>query len=127
MNFKNILDEEIKTEIEELGKINLGTEDYKVTVDGLAKLMDKSIELKKLEIESEEKQKDRESELDARIAQIEAENRDRLVKNVLTASSIIIPAALTVWGTVKSFEFEKEGTITTTIGRGFINKLLPKK
>lgn len=59
--------------------------------------------------------------------QFEDEKKDRLIKNCISIAGIIIPIIVTIWGTKKSFEFEKEGTITTIMGRGFINKLLPKK
>ena len=61
------------------------------------------------------------------LAQLESERKDRIIKNCISIAGIIIPVIVTIWGTKKSFEFEKEGTITTIMGRGFINKLLPKK
>ena len=59
--------------------------------------------------------------------QMEEEKKDRWIKNGLAAAGIIIPTLVTIWGTVKSIKFEETGTITTIMGRGFINKLLPKK
>ena len=59
--------------------------------------------------------------------QLEEEKKDRLIKNCIAVASIAIPSLITIWGTLKSFEFEKEGTVTTIMGRGFVNKLLPKK
>ena len=57
----------------------------------------------------------------------EDEKRDRRIKNGITIAGIVIPSLITIWGTIKSLNFEKEGTVTTIMGRGFINKLLPKK
>ena len=57
----------------------------------------------------------------------EDEKRDRRIKNGITIAGIVIPSIITIWGTIKSLNFEKEGTVTTIMGRGFINKLLPKK
>lgn len=127
MRIEKTLREEIQNELEELGKIEAGTETYRTTVDGVTKLMDRAIEIEKLNIDHEQKEKDREDENKLKLAQMEEERKDRKIRNGLTAASIIIPAGLTIWGTIKSIEFEKEGTITTLIGRGFINKLLPKK
>ena len=57
-----------------------------------------------------------------------AEDRmDRWVKNILTGVGIVSSTALAVWGTLKSFEFEKEGTVTTIMGRGWVNRLFGKK
>ena len=58
---------------------------------------------------------------------MDEEKKDRLVKNIITAAGIVLPLVITVWGTKVSLKFEEEGTFTTIMGRGFINKLLPKK
>lgn len=91
------------------------------------KLKEQELELKgkELDIKSEELETKR---IDAELKkkQIRDERIDKIVKNVLTGVSIVSGCALTVWGTKKSFEFENTGTITTIMGRGFINKLLHK-
>ena len=116
MNIETLLFKEIEDEFGELKKQEVGSDGYKSGVDGLAKLMDRAIEIEKLNIEIEQKEKDRKEE-----------QKDRFVKNCITGSGIAISAILTVWGTLKSLKFEETGTVTTLIGRGFINKLLPKK
>lgn len=123
MSIQTLLNEEIKNEFNDLKKMELGSETYKVTVDGLTKLVDRAIELKKIDVEQSENYENRQIEL----SKIEDDRKDRFVRNVLTGAGIIIPTAVTIWGTIKSINFEKEGTITTIMGRGFIQKLLPKK
>ena len=127
MDIKTLLEEEIRDEFEKLKAIEVGTEEYKTTIDGLAKLMDREIELDKHEVEKEEKVKDRDIDNDFKLKQMAEEQKDRLIKNCITAAGIVIPSVITIWGTLKSLKFEEEGTITTIMGRGFINKLLPKK
>lgn len=127
MNIENQLRVEIANELTELGKLQLGSEEYRGTVDGLTKLMDRALEMEKLNADIQDKEFVRENDNDLKLKTFEDERRDRLVKNCLTAAGIIIPTVVTIWGTLKSIEFEKEGTITTIMGRGFIQKLLPKK
>lgn len=127
MNIKDLLCEEIENEFEELKSMDLGSEKHRSTVDGLTKLVDRAIEIKKVEIENDEKVTSREIDNDFKSQQMEDERKDRLVRNGITIASIVIPTAVTIWGTLKSFKFEETGTVTTTIGRGFINKLIPKK
>lgn len=127
MSVKHLLNEEIVSEIENLNKVPLGSEEHKIAADALAKLLDKSIEMDKLDLEYQDKVESREAANNLKLAEIEEEKKDRRVKNVLTGVSVIGGFALTVWGTIKSIEFEKNGTITTIMGRGFIQKLLPKK
>ena len=123
MSIRTLLNEEIKNEFNDLKKMELGSETYKTTVDGLTKLVDRAIELERIDIEQNENYENRQVEL----SKIEDDRKDQFVRNVLTGAGIIIPTAVTIWGTIKSINFEKEGTITTIMGRGFIQKLLPKK
>lgn len=126
MDEKKLYDE-INAEFEDLSKMALGTEEYKVTVDGLTKLMDRAIDMKKFDTEYAERIENQKMDNSLKQRQMDEERKDRLIKNGISIAGIVIPSLITIWGTVKSMEFEKEGTITTIIGRGFINKLLPKK
>ena len=83
--------------------------------------------MNKVDIDIQERIETREFENDLKLKQMKDDKIDRWVKNGLTALGIAVPTVVTVWGTLKSFKFEEEGTITTIMGRGFINKLLPKK
>lgn len=127
MSVKTLIVEEIQDEIKELNKMEVGSDTYKTTVDGVTKLADRFIEIEKLEIDREFKATNQSIDENLKLAEIENEKKDRLIKNCLTGLSIITGVGLTVWGTVKSLKFEEEGTVTTIVGRGFINKLLPKK
>lgn len=152
MNTKELLREVIHDELEKLKEMEVGTNEYKATVDGVVKLTAQLNDMTKIEaeaLENAEKRKDAKAEAEfehefkktqaeetravalseqaLRQKQADDERKDRLIKNCMAAAGILIPSLITVWGTVKSFEFEREGTITTTLGRGFINKLLPKK
>ena len=123
MSIENLMEVEISEEFKTLSEMEKGSEPYIKTVDGLTKLMDRAIEMEKLELEKKNRQKDdlfKES-------QVKEERKDRLVKNCIAAAGIVIPSIITVWGTLKSLKFEQEGTVTTIMGRGFVNKLLPKK
>ena len=126
MKFKTAFDDEILAEIEELSKMQVGSDVYKVTVDEVTKLMDRRIELQKLENERVEKIESRNAELELKYAQMEEDKKDRRVKNGLTAAGILLPLGVTIWGTLKSFKFEETGSVSTIMGRGFVQKLLPK-
>lgn len=127
MEIETLLHKEIVRELNELGGMDVGSDAYRAAVDGSAKLLDRAIELEKITVESQEKAENRETENELKLKQMKEDRIDRWVKNGLSAAGIVLPIMLTVWGTKRSFEFEKEGTITTIMGRGFIQKLLPKK
>ena len=165
MNDENrtLLENEIKSELELLTEMETGSDERKVTVDELSKLIDRSINLKKLEIENQEKLKEleinkklkmrqmridkelkeRQLKLDEeaqkfkeeqakienelKLKEIKQNKIDKAVGHTLTVAGIAIPSILTIWGTLKSLKFEETGTVTTIMGRGFIQKLLPRK
>lgn len=116
---KTLLREEIHTEFEKLKAIETGSESYKTTVDGLTKLIDRETEMEKFEADKLEKIE--------RQKQAKDEKIDRWVRNGISLAGILLPLGVTIWGTVVSLKFETEGSVTSMIGRGFINKLLPKK
>ena len=141
---RDLLESEISAEFKTLENMELGSDEYKSVVDGLTKLIDRSINLDKLDIDKEEKIKDRESDSNYKVEQLNNdksyresditlrtqqmtnEQRDRMITNAITAAGIV-PSLITIWGTFKTLKFEEQGTVTTIMGRGFINKLLPKK
>ena len=126
-NIETLLHEEIQDGFDALSRMERGTETHKTTVDEVAKLFDKAIEIEKIEIEAKERAKAREIEASLKRAQMEEDRKDRRVKNGIAIGGIVLPLAVTIWGTFKTFRFEETGTVTTIMGRGFINKLIPKK
>ena len=133
---RTLLHDEIVSEIEELSKKDTGSEEYQIAVNGVTKLMDKELEWSKLDNEIEQKNLDRESaerlkNLDRESAErlnlkeIEEDRKDKRTKNTLTAVSIIGGFGLTIWGALKSWEFEKEGTVTSAFGKIFLKGFRP--
>lgn len=127
MKNEHLLHTEIESEMAELAKLPVGSDEYKVAVDGITKLMDRAIEIDRLNAEYTEKEVARIAENDLKTQELEAEKKDRFIKNLLTGLGIAIPTGVTIWGTIKSLKFEIDGTVTTMAGRGFINKLFRGK
>lgn len=123
MSMQTMLDEEIKRELGVLKTLNPGEENHKTAVGGLTQLMDRAIELKKLDAASYE-EITRELELDLKKEQMREDKKDRIVKYVMTGAKDAAIIVITIWGTVASINFEREGTITTSAGRKHLNKLL---
>lgn len=55
MSIDTMLREEIQDEITRLGKLELGSETYKTTVDGVTKLLDRANEMKKIDAEAQDR------------------------------------------------------------------------
>ena len=126
MKIETLLHEEIKDEFDELSKLEVGSDKYKITVDGITKLVDRAIEIDKLNTESEDRSDQRNIDADMKAKQMKEDSIDRIVRNSIAIAGIVIPTALTIWGTITTLEFEKEGTITTASGREFIKKLFKR-
>lgn len=125
MKIETILQEEIQDEFKELKHMELGSDEYKTTVDGLTKLVDRAIKIEELNNDAQDKIY-KENELDLKQQQIEEERKDRKVRNSITVASIVIPTIVTIWGTLKTLKFEEVGTVTTNAGRNFMNRLFKK-
>ena len=127
MAIEKRLVDEIESEFEELESMEVGSDKYRNTVDGLTKLVDRAIEIKKIDAEQSEKIRAQNAEEDFKRQQMQEDKKDRWIRNGIAAAGVVLPTLVTVWGALKTFQFEETGTVTTSIGRGFINKLLPRK
>lgn len=116
MKVKTVLDVEIEEKAVKLANMNPDSKEYAVAVDSLVKLMDRRLEIEKLEVSEAQHEQ-----------QVKEDRKARLFKNLIDVGAIILPLAVTVWGAKASFKFEEEGTITTTIGRKFMDKLISRK
>lgn len=131
MKNETLLHEEIKSGFESLNNVKKGSDEYKTIIDAQTKLIDKAIEIDKLNIEHEEFDKKLSMEIDKlRTEHAEKENQlkeekiDRNIKHSLTAISVIGGLVTTWHWSKKTFKFEETGTITTLPGRNFINKAI---
>lgn len=126
MRIETKLHEEIQEELKGLKQIELGTDEYRATVDGLTKLMDRAIEINKLDSDREDKLDQQAVEMEFKTRQLEEDIKDRKVRNRITIAGLVVPTVVTIWGTLKTLKFEESGTVTTNAGRNFINRIFKK-
>lgn len=127
MNVKSMLDDEIRNELENLGREAIGSEEYKANLDGVTKLLDRQIEIEKLENERLDRMESRETEVILKQQQLAEEKKDRRIKNSITVGTFACSAALYAMAFIASTNFEREGTFTTEGGRGALRNLLKLK
>ena len=96
MKLDRMLCEEVQSELTALKDMEMGTEEYKIAVDGITKLADRAIELEKIDIEHQDKIESQDFENGLKLKQMEAERKNRLIQNILTAAGIVLPVGLTV-------------------------------
>ena len=124
---KRLIEEEVVNEIGELSRMDLGSVEYRTTVDGITKLMEQVNEAEKLKLDAQEKEATRLQDAEIKLEQIKQEKKGRIAQVLTTVAGIVIPVAVTVWGTITTLKFEEEGTITTTSGKSFAKNLFSKK
>ena len=117
MNIENLLDEQIEKSMKELDNFEVGSEEYDKAVTSISKLMDRSIEITKAQNELDVK-------MDIETAKLEQEKEESKKERWIKIAGIAVPTGLTIWGTLKTFNFEKTGTVCSPIGRKFIDKLI---
>ena len=123
MSVERDLREELISEIDELGRVEFGSEQYKIGVAGVTQLADRLIELSRLD--NEEAKLDIEKEkLDIELQKLDDERKDKKSKNRISVLGIIIPSAIAVVGGVSMFVYEERGSITSQVGRKIIDKYI---
>lgn len=65
-------------------------------------------------------------EADNKQAEIKAEDHREKVRNYITIGTFTITSLISIWAVVKTFKFDEEGTVTSTLGRGILSGIAPK-
>ena len=116
MKIKTPLIEELHDELNELGKTTVGTDEYKITVDGVTKLADRIIEIEKIEAENRIKMEAQEAENEIKLRQLKDEERDRRIKNIIAVGTFVSSIAVYGLTYLSSMKYEDKGVIPTTEG-----------
>lgn len=127
METEKLLHDEIHDELEKLSSMEIGSNEYESTVNGVTKLLDRAIEIDKMNLDAKERELNRINEEAYRKKQLDIDRKDRWIKSGIALATTLGTFALYKWGLINTFQFEKEGTITTSIGRGLINSIIPKR
>lgn len=112
MSMTTKLHVEIEDRLDDISKLDSTTKEYAMAVDSTTKLIDRAIEIEKLETSETQSEK-----------QMKEERKARLIKNLIDIGAIVLPLGVTLWGVKASLYFEDENTVTTTVGRKFMDKL----
>lgn len=102
LNYEKLLDDAIVAQNDKLAELEPGTNEYDSAVDAVTKLTNLKNETKKTKVN----------------------NWSQLVKVASEIGLGIASLLVLIWGTKASFKFEEEGTITSTAGRKFMDKLM---
>ena len=127
MSVRSNLVEEFESELEELSKMEVGTDTYKATVDGVTKLADRIIEIDKIEKENSVQIDAQEQECAIKAQQLKDEKKDRFIKNCIAIGTFVGGVLVYSLAFIASTNFEREGTLTTEGGKSSLRQLLKLK
>lgn len=149
---RDLLSEEIKSEIQDLSELSPGSEEKSRAVVNLATLYKLKIEETKMELDFDEKEKRRKMDEENNLKdvamkeqqlkdetfirerddlikkeQMTEQVKDRYIKLGIAAAEIILPLIFYSKWMKRGFKFEETGTFTSTTFRGLFNRFKPTK
>ena len=124
---RNLLGEEIKTEIQNLSTLEPGSKEKSTAIENLATLYRLRIEETKNEWDFNEKYDARESDISLKKDQLEEQVKDRYFRLGLEVAGIVLPLIFYAAWMKRGFRFEETGTYTSTTFRGLFNRFKPTK
>lgn len=127
---KDLLGEEIKSEIEALYSLQSGSKEKSTAIDDLTKLYKLKIEETKTDMELIEKRDEsanRGLDQDLKRDQLTEQVKDRYFRLGVEAAGIVLPLIFYAIWMRKGFRFEENGTYTSTTFRGLFNRFRPTK
>lgn len=123
MSVETNLKNEVIVELDELSKVEFGSEKYKTGVAGISQLADRLIEISKLDTEDEKLELERQK-FEFENQKFEEDKRDRKAKNRISVLGVVVPAVISVVGGAAMFIYEERGSITSQAGRKIIDKYI---
>lgn len=120
MGFRTKLEEEFNDEINELGQMVIGSQDYEKALDGTCKLADRLITIQKQNDEYELRSKEIENAEKARILEEEQTKK----RNRIEWAKVIVPTVGAFTMGVISMIWEKTDVLTSSTGKSALRDIL---
>lgn len=131
---KDLLDEEIKSQINTISGMDVDDENYSKAVDSLVKLHKLRIEETKSITDSENLAYKRETDEETcklneeiRQEQLSEQKKDRYIRIGLDVAGLLVPIMFYSAWMRKGFKFEETGTFTSTTFRGLFGHFKPTR
>ena len=124
MSIKNELIEEFNDEVKGLRGLQLGSDEYKATVDGVTKLADRIIKIEESEKDAASREIERENNDYLKMQQMKDDKKDRWIQHGIDILKYGSGLAAAVGAVIVSINFEREGTLTTEAGKSALRQLL---
>lgn len=124
---KEMLGEEIKAGLSDLSSLETGSKEKSEAIDDLVKLYKLKIEESKAEMDYLKEIDEQERNDQTKREQLSEQVKDRYFKLGIAAAELVLPLMFYAVWMKRGFQFEKEGTYTSTTFRGLFNRFRPTK
>lgn len=130
MDARELLEVEIKSQIQNISSMPNGTEEKTRAIDNLVKLYKLKLDETKIEFEHDENRfnaTDRSLEHDLKEKQFDEQIKDRYFRLGIAAAELLVPLIFYGIWMRKGFKFEENGAYTSTTFRNLFNRFRPTK
>ncbi len=131
---RELLSEEIKTELTKLPHYGAGSKERAAAINDLTTLHRMRIEEAKLELDAQEREdkrvdefEARESELTLKERQFKEQVKERRLKIGVEVAGIVLPLGVYCYQFFKGLKFEETGTVTSKFFGNLLNRFKPTK
>lgn len=124
---KEMLGEEIKAGLSDLSSLETGSKEKSEAIDDLVKLYKLKIEESKAEMDYLKEIDEQERSDQTKREQLSEQVKDRYFKLGIAAAELVLPLMFYAVWMKRGFQFEKDGTYTSTTFRGLFNRFRPTK
>lgn len=123
MSIEKVMYDEVLNELEQVKKMELGSDQHVTTVGVVNSMVDRLGESQKLDNEAKRLEIE-EKKLSIEAQRLEGEKKDRTVKNILTIGTNVLFLGVTIWANIDSKRFEQGFTHTTESGKNSSRTLM---
>lgn len=112
---KETLWADYKAVSEKIENLDVKDEGYELLLEERDKIRNELIKLEQANLDVELKK-----------SQIEAEDKREKIRNGITIGTFAITTGVSIWTVIKTFNFDRDATITSTLGRTSISNAVSK-
>lgn len=123
MSVKQTLEDEFESQMSLLSNMDVGTDEYVKTVEGVSKIADRLIKIQQLNDEYDLKSREIENAKENRIQEEEQARK----KNRIDWGKVIVPTVGAFTMGIITMIWEKTDTLTSSAGKSALRDILPFK
>lgn len=110
----------------QIGSHSTEDEKYKLLLEERDKIRNELIKLEQGNVEADLKRQQMESEVKVKSVQMDLESKREKIRNYINLGTFAVSTGISLIALYKTFKFDEDSTVTSTMGRNIINGFVPK-